>query len=163
MTDKPYRRSLEGLRAESGSRKLAPFGRDLFERQKFQNLAFFAVVTAGRDAWPRARRWNSNPNDVCAMVWDGRDPSGYRWPVADYRVIVEWDAGPSPKQITRLIRELIRSGAASVTSRPLFIDPRKPAYLYDESKPLGERWVRVRETIRTFKGANARRVHDAAA
>jgi hypothetical protein len=137
---------------ETRTKKLPPFGAALIARQQFQHLPFLVFVTAGRNAWPRARRWNQSPNDIIGLVWTGGDPRGYRWPVGRCRVIVEWDIGPTADHITALVGELLRAGARSVTSRPRHIDPEKPAYRYDPDLPAGQRWIQVRETIKTFAG-----------
>ncbi|MCI0653583.1 MAG: hypothetical protein L0Y39_03785 [Methylococcaceae bacterium] len=135
--------------------RLPPFGKHLAERRAFQNLPFLVIVCAGKDAWKRARRWNLSPNDCMGLVWPGdRPPIAYQWPVSNCRVVVEWDTGPSPEQITGLIRVLLASGASTVVSCPLFIDPETPAWIYDADCPLGERWVQVREVVQVFPGGN---------
>lgn len=133
--------------------RLAPFAKILAERQRFKNLPFLVIVCAGRDAWRRARGWNASLNDVVALIWSGdRPPNAYCWPVSRCLCVVDWDIGPTADQITGLIKALLQSGAACVASRPLFTNPEKPAWHYDPSKPIGNRWTQSREMVRTFPG-----------
>ena len=133
-------------------RRLPAFGAALAERQKFLNIPLFSVICAGQGAWDRAKKWNASPSDACAVVWDGSPPSAVSWPVAECVCIVDWDTGPNAAQVVDLTSELLRSGAASVVVRPLFVDVNKPAWGYDETRDFGDRWVQVRERIQGYAG-----------
>jgi len=131
--------------------KLPPFGKVLADRQRFTNLPFLAVVCVGHNAWNNAKHWNGLPNDCVAMVLPPElKPSELKWPVNGCLCLIEWNTGPSEALIIELVKCLLRSGAEWVTVRPLFVDLSKPAVEYDETRPVGDRWVPAQETIRIY-------------
>ncbi|MGZ8213388.1 MAG: hypothetical protein ACXWTP_02650 [Methylosarcina sp.] len=131
-------------------KKLPPFGRELKSRLEFNNPPFMAVVCAGKDAWNNAKKWN-NREDYAAMVLPpGKDPASLIWPVRGLICLLEWNAGPSKNLIIAIIKTLLKAGANSVVVRPLFVNHKDPAYRYDTSKPIGERWMQQREMIRVY-------------
>lgn len=131
-------------------KKLPAYARELFERQKFQNLPLCVVTCIGVDAWNRAKKWRKSPNDIEAVVIDNEPPNQFRWPVANCLCIVEWDVGPSEKQVIELIEVLLKHGASAVTVNPLFVNFDSQIYQYDRERPIADRWVQTRETIRTY-------------
>lgn len=130
--------------------KLPPYGKPMAERLKFTNLPFFVVICIGMNSWERAKRWNAGPNDTPAMVLPPDKPAtAYQWPVSHCHCIIDWDVGPSDKQVLELVRQLLQAGAALVNTRPLFTDYTKPTYAY--SVPVGK-WIQVQEVPRGYHG-----------
>lgn len=130
------------------NKKLPPYGSILAERQKFLNRPFLAVVCVGKDAWNSAKRWNSR-GENCAMVLPpDLKPESCIWPVSNCQVVIEWNAGPDSSLIVDLARCLLSANAAVVVVWPRFVDHKLPAVTYDGNRPLGDRWVQCRETVR---------------
>ncbi len=71
-------------------------------------------------------------------------------------MLVDRDLGVSCAQIMQLVKVLLVFGAFQVTVYPRGVDFSLPAYVYDASKPVGERWVQVREQIVTYPGLSGR-------
>ncbi|MEI8572219.1 hypothetical protein J0667_09705 [Methylomonas sp. WH-1] len=131
-------------------RKLPPYGTILAERQKFLNLPFLAVVCMGQDAWNSAKRWNAR-GENCAMVLPPDiNPEQVIWPVNGCSCVIEWSSGPDSKRVVALARCLLTAEAELVVVWPRFVDPNSPAFSYDATRPLGERWVQCREMTRVY-------------
>jgi len=132
------------------NKKLAPYGSSLAERQKYLNLPFFAVICVGHDKHNSAKRWNAR-GENCAMVLPANlKPQDFRWPVANCHCLIEWNSGPDSNLIVDLAKCLLLAGAELVVVWPRFVDHKSPAFTYDDTKPLGERWVQCREMIRIY-------------
>lgn len=131
--------------------KLAPFGKTLAERQRFKNPSDFVFVYCGVRSWDEAKAMQTR-SDVAAMVLPPDiSPSGLTWPVAGCICIVSWNIGPAEQTIIDLIKVLLRSGADSVTAWPRWVDYKSPIVTYDDTRPVGNRWVPLRESIRTYR------------
>lgn len=141
-------------------RKLPPYGAILAERQKYQNLPFLAVICVGRDAWNSAKTWNARGENVAMVLPADLKPELCIWPVSNCQCVIEWNAGPDSSLIVDLARCLLSARAAVVVVWPRFVDYKQPAVTYDETRPLGDRWVQCRETVRVYPNQlGGRHVH----
>jgi len=104
-------------------KKLPPYGALLSEKIKWGNFPLFGVVCIGAGAWGSAKKWNSAPNNIIALVCPSGDSSKkYKWQVSGLTIIVERLPGPGDDVIIMLVTELLKSGAESV----LVIDKTAP-------------------------------------
>lgn len=111
------------------------------------------MICFGRDAWQRARHWQSNPT-VWALVCPSHSaPVQYRWPVLDLMVIVDWqlDQAAGHDEVMALVKVLLGYGAESVTVLPSWVDFSQLAVEYDARFPVGKRWVQVRDEIVVYR------------
>jgi hypothetical protein len=132
-------------------KRLPPFGRELKSRLEFNNPPFMVVICAGKNAWDNAKKWN-NRDDYSAMVLlPGKDPASLIWPVRGLACLIEWNTGPSKNLIIAIIKNLFKAGAVNVIVRPIYVNHMDPAYTYDTSMPIGDRWVQEREMIRVYR------------
>lgn len=131
-------------------RKLPPYGAILAERQKFLNLPFLTVICVGQDAWNSAKRWNARGENCGIVLPSDIKPQACTWPVARCNCVIEWNSGPDSNLIVDLARCLLLAGAELVVIWPRFVDPKSPAFTYDDTKPLGDRWVQCREMIKIY-------------
>jgi hypothetical protein len=143
-------------------KKLPPFGRELAEKLQSANPPWLVIVCIGRDCWRRAKHWQKNPTVWALVMPASESPLGYVWQVAALYVLVDWDLGPTHNQIIQLVKVLLVAGAEQVTVRPCWVDIIQPAVEYDVSRPVGDRWVQVREQIMIYPGLK-RRVSDVSA
>lgn len=131
--------------------KLPPFGKLLTDRQHFKNPPWLVVVCVGGDAWNSAKARNQRGDSVALVLPPDADLLALSWPVKGCLVVIEWTQ-PAPEQlIVDLTKTLLRSGAASVTIWPRWVDFSKNCFEYDPAKPIGQRWMLTRETIRTYQ------------
>ncbi|MDD2661534.1 MAG: hypothetical protein PHY54_17930 [Methylococcales bacterium] len=131
-------------------RKLPPYGSILAEQQKYSNLPDLVAICLGHGSWNSAKRRNSR-DDGCAMVLPpDLKPESCIWPVARCRCLIEWNSGPDANLIVDLARCLLLAGAELVVIWPRFVDPKSPAFTYDDTKPLGDRWIQRREIIKIY-------------
>lgn len=131
--------------------KLPPFGKTLAERQRFKNPPDFVFVYCGVRAWDEAKAMQRR-SDVAAMVLPPDiSPHSLAWPVTGCLCIVSWNIGPAEQTIIDLIKVLLRSGAEIVTVWPRWVDYTLPSVTYDDTRPVGDRWVPLRESIRTYR------------
>lgn len=127
--------------------KLPPYGKNLLTRQQYNNLPFLVIICIGANAWQSAKQWQQRPKIAPLMLPPDQPPEKLTWPVKDCLCIVDWDAGAPESLIIKLVKCLLSAGALSVSVRPLFVDLSTPDWLYDLTKPTGNRWVQVRETM----------------
>jgi hypothetical protein len=96
------------------SRKLPPFGRDLFYRlsqgQRPQNVVW---VACGLKAWDRAKHDLKRSDSSALCLPFGDDPSAYHWPVTGLSCIVVHTGGCEGATLKALGTELIQAGADS--------------------------------------------------
>jgi hypothetical protein len=137
-------------------KKLPPFGRVLTEKLQSDNPPWLVIVCIGRDCWRRARHWQKNPSVWALVMPTAESPLSFIWPVAALCILIDWDLGPTHKQIIQLVKVLLVAGAEQVTVRPCWVDVNEPAYDYDTSRPVGYRWVQVREQIMIYPGLKRR-------
>lgn len=130
--------------------KLPPFGKALADRLRLRNSPQVAVVCVGGDAWSAAKRWNMMTNSMALVLPADIEPGALQWPVAGCVCLVEWQQPAPDKLIIELVRMLLGSGAESVTVWPRWVDYSRPIVEYDTSRAPGDRWVQVRESIRTY-------------
>jgi hypothetical protein len=95
------------------SRKLPPFGRDLFYRlsqgQRPQNVVW---IICGVDAWERAKRELKFKTDSAVLCLPyGDDPTAYRWPVAGLDCMVVHTGGLDGATLRALGTELVLAGS----------------------------------------------------
>ncbi|MGZ8095698.1 MAG: hypothetical protein ACXWUD_05570 [Methylosarcina sp.] len=143
-------------------KKLPPYARELQSRMLFNNPPFMAVVCAGKDAWDNAKKWNQRDDYAAMVLLPGKDPASLIWPVRGLTCMIDWNAGPSKNLIIAIIKNLFGAGAVSVIVRPIFVNHKAPAYTYDTTKAIGERWVQEREMIRVYHNPLLKEFRDAA-
>lgn len=131
-------------------RKLPAYGRDLKSRLDFKNPPFLCVICVGATAWNDAKKWKENKDISPLVLANEQDPARLSWPVANLKCVIEWSTGPSEKYIVELVKTLFKGGALTVTVRPVFENLKENDCYYNTDKPLGERWIQLRETIRTY-------------
>ncbi|MFZ2168652.1 MAG: hypothetical protein WAW61_03335 [Methylococcaceae bacterium] len=131
--------------------KVAAYGAQLSERWKFSNPPSLIIVCVGRDDWVRAKKWNSHAAFAALVLTPDQNPKALTWQVKGIPCLIEWNTGPGEALIIDLVKVLLRSGAQIVTVSPLFVDFRKPAIVYDLNRPFGDRFVTVRESLKTYK------------
>ncbi|MGZ4959738.1 MAG: hypothetical protein ACXV7J_10815 [Methylomonas sp.] len=137
----------------SQSLPLPPFGKELVARLQSTLPPWSIVICFGRDAWQRARQWQSNPT-VWALVCPANSaPAHYRWPVLGLMLIVDWqlDQAAGHDELMALARVLLQQGAELVAVWPSWVDFSEPAFEYDPRLPVGQRWVQVREQIVIYR------------
>lgn len=130
--------------------KYPAFGRELAERQKWNNHPLIIFICIGIDAFRLAQNHNKD-RDISAMVLaPGQAPNELIWPVKGRPVILEWDELAPESVVLDLCRCLRKAGAISVTVWPTSVDFTQPQGYYDASKPLDQGWTQTREQIRTY-------------
>lgn len=139
--------------------KLPPFGKALADKRQSDHPPWLVIVCIGRDCWQRARQWQNNPTVWALVMPMHESPLRFIWQVSALFVLVDWDLGPSHEQIIQLVKVLLFAGAEQVTVRPCWVDFSEPAVAYDASRPVGDRWVQVREQITTYPGLNRDATH----
>lgn len=134
-------------------KKLSPYGKGLFDRQRFENAPFLAVVCVGRDAWKDAKQWQQRHEIEAAVLPARESPDTFVWPVKNFTCLIDWSGGAGVQLVIDLASALLAAGAATVTVWPSFVDRSKLAVEYDPSKPEDERFVQVRHAVKTYCGA----------
>lgn len=132
---------------------LPPFGKELIARLQCASPPWPIMICLGRDAWRRARYWQSNPT-VWAMVCPSNSASAqYRWPVLGLMLIVDWqlDHAAGRDDVMALVKVLLGYGVECVGVLPSWVDFSQSAFEYDSCLPVGERWVQVREEIVVYR------------
>lgn len=132
-------------------RKLPPFGKSIAERQKFQDPPWLIVICVGAGAWDSAKTRNQRCDSAAMVLLPGESPSAFIWPVSGCLVVVEWNHGPGENLIIELVKALLLAGSQSVTVWPVWADYTKSIVEYDPTKPVGSRFVQIRECIRTYR------------
>ncbi len=129
--------------------KLPPFGNALADRQSWQNFPYLVVICVGRNAWQDAKLWEKS--DTVALVLPRDElPGNFTWPVRGCTCLIDWSSGPGVAIVIALVRVLIKAGAKTVTVFPSFVDISKPISVYDPDKPIDERFVQLRQTVRSY-------------
>jgi hypothetical protein len=130
--------------------KLPPYGKNLAHRQRFNNLPFMVIICVGVNAWQSAKAWNMQP-DVSALVLTPEQiPSALQWPVKSCFCVIDWGIGAAETLVIQLAKCLLRSGAVSVTVRPLWVGYSTPPGFYQQTGN-GLTWIATRETIKTYQ------------
>lgn len=137
-------------------KKLPPYGRELAKKLQSSDPPWLVIVCIGRDCWRRAKHWQKNPTVWALVMPASESPLGYVWQVAALYVLVDWDLGPTHSQIIQLVKVLLVAGAEQVTVRPCWVDVNEPAFEYDVSTPVGNRWIQIREQIMIYPGLKRR-------
>lgn len=132
---------------------LPPFGKELIARLQSASPPWPIMICLGRDAWQRARKWQSNPTVWALLCPANSSPAQYRWPVLELMVIIDWqlDQAAGHDEVMALVKVLLGYGAESVTVWPSWVDFSQLAVEYDARLPVGERWVQVREAIVVYR------------
>lgn len=95
------------------SRKLPPFGRDLFYRlsqgQRPQNVVW---IICGVDAWERSKRELRFKTDSAVLCLPyGDNPTAYNWPVKELSCMVVHTGGCDAATLKALGTELVLAGS----------------------------------------------------
>jgi hypothetical protein len=128
----------------------------LAEKLQSENPPWLVIVTIGGNCWQRVRHWQKNATVWALVMPASESPLDFVWQVAELCILIDWDLGPTHKQIIQLVKVLLVAGAEQVTVRPCWVDVNEPAFEYDASKPVGDRWVQVREQIMIYPGFKQR-------
>lgn len=126
------------------------YGRDLANRQRWNNPPMSVFVCVGGDAFRSAQHRNKDRDFSAMVLTPGQDPKSLIWPVAGCPVVIDWDGSASEALIVELVKCLLRALAISVTVWPSWVNTDTPIFDYDPSKPLGQRWIATREHIKTY-------------
>ncbi len=102
-----------------GKPKLAPFAKQLADRQRYNNRPFLVIVCIGINAWDRAKNWSESKNDIVGLVLPDCWPEFYIWPVDGCTVIIERDLAPGDEVIVNLVKCLLSAGAWRVIVQPV--------------------------------------------
>jgi len=132
-------------------RKLPPFGKAQIERQKFGNNPDELFVFLGRDSWDEAKRLQQRTDIGAIVLPSGADPGGFIWPVSNCICIVSWNTGPREDLVIELAKALLLDRARCVVIWPRWVDYKTPIVEYDPAKPIGQRYVQIRESIRVYR------------
>lgn len=132
---------------------LPPFGKELIVRLQSTSPPWPIMICLGRDAWQRARHWQSNPTVWALVCPSNSAPAQYRWPVLGLMLIVDWQNNHAAghDQVMALVKVLLGYGAECVAVLPSWVDFSQSAFEYDSRLPVGERWVQVREEIVVYR------------
>lgn len=121
--------------ASKSAKKLAPFAKELLERQRFKNLPLLVAVCVGTGAWESAKARNKRADSAGLVLPSGETPDAYIWPVAHCLVVIEWNTGPGVALVVELARELLSAGAESVTVWPRWVDYSQPNLEWPADQP----------------------------
>lgn len=132
---------------------LPPFGKELIARLQSASPPWPIMICFGRDAWQRARQWQSNPTVWALLCPANSSPANYRWPVLGLMLIVDWhrDHAAGRDEVMELVKVLLGCGAEWVAVWPSWVDFSQPAFEYDPRLPVGQRWVQVRDEIVVYR------------
>ena len=130
--------------------KYPSYGRELAERQHWNNRPMFVYVCLGNDAFQSAEKHTLDRDKSALVLTPGQDPKTLKWPVSGCPVVIEWNGSASETTIIELVKCLLKADAISVTVWPTFVDHNEPQGFFDTTKPLGNRWVQSREAIRIY-------------
>lgn len=132
---------------------LPPFGKELIVRLQSSSPPWPILICLGRNAWQRARHWQSNPTVWALVCPSNSAPAQYHWPVLGQALIVDWqlDQAAGHDEVMTLAKVLLQQGAELVAVIPNWVDFSEPAFEQDASLPVGERWVQVREEIVVYR------------
>lgn len=151
--------STEAANQSNCNKKLPPFGKPLSTMHQNNNAPFIVMVCYGHDSFNRARHFQKNPQVWALVMPDCTEPASYEWMVDGIYVVIMWNHGPGAIQVMKLVKVLLKSGAAHVTVRPEWIDVKEPAVVYDSSKSIDQRWIQIRERIVTYPGLGGNNVY----
>lgn len=131
--------------------KLPPYGAALAARIAHNNPPFLARVCVGADAWRAAKRINTIGDSAAIVIPPGHNPAQYDFAaVRGQIVVIDWSAGPAREYVSELARVIAAHGPQALVMYPSFVDPATPLSDYDESRPVGDRWVDIRDSVRVF-------------
>ncbi len=123
------------------------YGKQLADRNRWNNKAKLIVIEVGGDAWDRAKKWQKHPDFAALVLTPETDPRRLIWPVLDCACLVEWSVAAPERLIIELVACLLKSGAANVTVMPMFVDFGTAAEYFDVKT---QSWIEAREFIRTY-------------
>jgi hypothetical protein len=127
--------------------KFPPYGKQLADRQRFNNQPKLVFIEVGGNAWERAKKWQCYPEFSSLVLTSDAEPKLLKWPVFGCHCLVEWDKAAPESIIIDLVQCLKLAGALNVAVQPMFVDHDSPSHYFDTESGT---FVQSRECLRIY-------------